>query len=153
MKFEKKDFDDCEVSVYTAIQPGIYKISCVRMTECDTKAGNGKYIKGEFDILEGEFKARKLYRNFTWINASEKAQRIGRAQLKEFCFAVGAIDSSGNPTSSEACVNRICQADVVIDPGNTEYGPSAKIKRFEPLHGPTQLSLTPSSSSSDDFPF
>ena len=55
----------------------------------DTRSGNGKYAKFEFEVVDGPFQGRKLFANINFQNQNPDAQRIGQAELAELTQATG----------------------------------------------------------------
>jgi Protein of unknown function (DUF669) len=51
--------------------------------------GNGSYLLGIFEVLDGEYRGRKIYQNVTLQNASEQAVEIGQRLLTDIYTAVG----------------------------------------------------------------
>jgi hypothetical protein len=75
-----KDFDTLPAGDYLAMA-----------TESElkpTKDGNGTYLAFTFEILDGEFKGRKIWANITRSNQNRKAVEIGNAALSSLCRAV-----------------------------------------------------------------
>lgn len=85
------------------IEKGEYNALIKEIEMRDTKAG-GKYISVELKIVGPKFKDRVLFDNINVVNASLKAQEIGRETLAAMCIAVGA--DLANP-SSEALKGKI----------------------------------------------
>lgn len=73
------------------ITPGRYSAMIVESLMKDTSAGDGKYLKLTFQILDGEFKGRNVWANINLVNPSEKAVQIARGQLSAICRAVGIL--------------------------------------------------------------
>jgi len=64
----------------------------VAITNSDFKAaksGKGRYISLTMEVLEGDYKGRKLFYNLNVQHENEKAQMIGQSQLKKVIEAVG----------------------------------------------------------------
>jgi hypothetical protein len=57
-----------------------------------TKNGNGKMAKLQWQITEGEYRGRVIFQQILFEHTSEKAQAIGRAQLKDICDAIGLTE-------------------------------------------------------------
>ena len=70
---------------------GEYLATIVATEEKSTKAGDGSYLKLEFEILEGDYKGRKLWENLNLKNKSADAERIAKGQLSAICKAVGVL--------------------------------------------------------------
>jgi hypothetical protein len=56
-----------------------------------TKAGNGSFLELTFEIVEGEFKGRKVWARLNLDNPNPTAVRIARAELSSLCRAVGVM--------------------------------------------------------------
>jgi hypothetical protein len=56
-----------------------------------TKNGKGTYLSVTFEIIEGEFRSRKVWGQFTLTNPNESAVKIGRGQLSALCKACGKL--------------------------------------------------------------
>ena len=58
----------------------------------DTKSGNGgKYLNLTFEIVEGEYKGRKIFDTLNLVNPSEKTVDIARQRLSSIQRCVGVI--------------------------------------------------------------
>ena len=60
----------------------------------DNKAGNGRFIKMEFEIVEGEYSGRKLWTNLNVEHPNAEAVKIARAELSAICRAVNVMNLS-----------------------------------------------------------
>ena len=60
----------------------------------DNKAGTGKFIKLEFEIIEGECAGRKLWTNLNVEHPNAEAVKIARAELSAICRAVNVMNLS-----------------------------------------------------------
>lgn len=74
---------------YTAMPAGVYNATVADVELKDTKAGTGQYLSVKFDILDEPYDRRKVWSNLNIVNPSEKAQAIGRAQLKGLAISAG----------------------------------------------------------------
>ena len=54
-----------------------------------TKAGNGSYAGFTMQVVDGPHQGRKVWLNCNLTNPSEKAEQIGRAELKGLAAACG----------------------------------------------------------------
>jgi hypothetical protein len=69
----------------------------------DTKKGDGKYLLLTYEVIEGEFKGRKIFETLNLINSNQTAVEIAQRALSAVCRATGVLhpkDSSelhGNP--------------------------------------------------------
>jgi hypothetical protein len=56
-----------------------------------TKSGTGQYLQLTFDVVEGEFRGRKLWARLNLQNPSQMAMKIAQAELSAICRAVGVL--------------------------------------------------------------
>lgn len=79
---------------FEPIPAGWYNVMMVEGKETPTKnnaqTGN-TYYAAQFEIIDGQFKGRKLFHNFNFVNTNEDAVRIAFDQLAAICHAVGVL--------------------------------------------------------------
>lgn len=64
--------------------------ACVESSELKaTRDGKGQRVVLKIKILDGQHKGRTIYEGLNIVNASETAERIGRAELKRIAAACG----------------------------------------------------------------
>jgi len=87
---ENKDSIEPVVSSgeYSPIPKGDY-LAIVKNTEIKTAKSGGKYLSLDFEIIEGQFKSRRVFTNLTIKNDNPKAEQIGRGKLSALGQAVG----------------------------------------------------------------
>ena len=76
---------------FEAIPAGKYQAVIVESEMKPNKAGTGEYLQLEFEIIEGEFKNRKLWTRLNLHNPNADAVRMARADLSAICHAVNVI--------------------------------------------------------------
>ncbi|MCK6470854.1 MAG: DUF669 domain-containing protein [Planctomycetes bacterium] len=57
-----------------------------------TKSGKGSFLELVFEVIEGEFKGRKLWARLNLDNPNALAVKIARAELSAICRAVGVME-------------------------------------------------------------
>ena len=70
---------------FDAIPAGKYQAVITDSEMKDTKSGTGKYLQLEFEIIEGDYKNRKLWARLNLENANSEAVRMARADLSAIC--------------------------------------------------------------------
>ena len=84
--------NEVEPSVgFEAIPAGKYQAVIVDSDMKPNKAGTGEYLQLEFEIIEGEFKGRKVWTRLNLNNPNPDAVRMARADLSAICHAVNVI--------------------------------------------------------------
>ncbi len=86
--FNSDNHDDMRGS-FDPIPAGEYPAHVTKSSIEDTKKKDGKYIKLEFTVLDGESKGRKLWSNLNIVNPSEIAMKIAQEELATICRACG----------------------------------------------------------------
>ena len=84
--------NEVEPSVgFEAIPAGKYQAVIVDSDMKQNKSGTGEYLQLEFEIIEGEYKNRKLWARLNLNNPNPDAVRMARADLSAICHAVNVI--------------------------------------------------------------
>lgn len=68
---------------------GDYLVAIINSDFKAAKSGKGRYISLTMEVLEGDYKGRKLFYNLNVQHENEKAQMIGQSQLKKIIEAIG----------------------------------------------------------------
>jgi hypothetical protein len=126
----KFGFDSSEVDVnatgtFDPIPAGEYTLKALEAEEKQTKSG-GTMIKVKFQVVGGDFDGRLIWNNFNIVNASEKAQNIGRQQLVAWATAAGKPDAD----DTDKLIDRKFKAMVSIEKGTGGYADSNGIKSY-----------------------
>lgn len=98
-----KGFDPLPAGDYTAvIEESEYKPNA---------GGTGKYLKLQFQVVEGPYSKRKLFANLNIVHQNEQAQQIARGDFSAICRAVGVP----KPTDSSELHNKSLVLKVGLD--------------------------------------
>lgn len=76
---------------FDAIPAGKYQVVVTESEMKPTKSGTGQYLELTFEVIEGEFKGRKLWSRLNLENPNEQAVAIARADLSAICRAVNVL--------------------------------------------------------------
>ena len=93
-----------------------------------TKKGDGHYLALEFQVIDGEFKGRKLYVNLNLDNPNRTAVEIARGELSAICRAVGVMV----PKDSQELHNLPLQLTVGMEKRKDTGELQNKIKKYLP---------------------
>ena len=76
-----------------------------------TKKGDGKYLKLTMQIVDGEYKGRKLWDQLNLWNPSKQASAIAQRTLSAICHAVGVLtpDDSSQLPNKPMTVSVVCK--------------------------------------------
>jgi hypothetical protein len=128
MRFDPNTVDDNEFPVLPA---GTHRVIVDKVELKSTIAGTGKRLSVKFVVAEGPSKGIVVFHNFNVENASDVAQRIGRAELKKFLAAIGiqkAVDLDRE--LPRLATNKVLF--VQTESGEYQGKPQANIKAFAP---------------------
>lgn len=96
-----------------------------------TKDKNGEYLQITFEVLEGQFKSRKIFERLNIRNSNKTAEDIAQRQLSALCHAVGVIELD----DSEQLHNIPVTLEVSIDPAKGDYAASNRVKGYTAAGG------------------
>ena len=88
------DFDASTVAPQASTSPipaGTYLAQVIESDIKDLASGNGKGMKLTFEIIDGQYKGRRIWENLNIQHTNEDSQRIAQSQLSALCHAVGVI--------------------------------------------------------------
>lgn len=87
-------FDATEVEPRVGFDPipaNKYMAVITDSEEKETKKGDGSYVQFTFEVIEGEYKGRKLWARLNLNNPNDQAVSIARAELSALCRAVNVL--------------------------------------------------------------
>jgi hypothetical protein len=91
----KLNFNPADVeemgSNFELIPPGTYPVVIIDSGIKDTKAGTGKILSLDYQIVEGSSSGKLIVDRLNIKNQSEMAQKIGLSNLKNICDAIGFL--------------------------------------------------------------
>jgi hypothetical protein len=78
-------------SSFDPIPTGKYVAVITESEMKPTKSGTGHYLELTFDILDGQYKGRKVWARLNLDNPNAQAVQIARGELSAICRAVGVM--------------------------------------------------------------
>jgi len=83
--------NNVEPTSFEPLPAGRY-LACITESEMKTtKNGGGQYLNLTFQVMDGEYRGRKLWARLNLKNPSAQAEQIARGQLSAICRAVGVM--------------------------------------------------------------
>ena len=76
---------------FEPIPAGDYVALIINSEMKANNAGTGEYLELQFEIVEGQFKGRKLFVRLNLNNPNDQAVGIARAELSAICRATGVM--------------------------------------------------------------
>lgn len=127
-----------EQQEFTAVPAGQYVAVATASGFKPTKNGQGQYLQFDFEVIDGEFKGRKLWARLNLQNKNASAVDIAQRELGAICRAVGVI----KPNDSAELHGKpiLLTVDVELDDRNRQ---SNIIKKYEPAGGPAPIAHQP----------
>lgn len=96
-----------------------------------TKQGSGEYLQITFEVLDGNYKGRKVFERLNIRNSNKTAEDIAQRALSALCHAVGVIDLE----DSEQLHNKPVTLEIAIEPAKGDYSASNKVKGYTSAGG------------------
>jgi hypothetical protein len=112
-----------------------------------TTGDNNYYLQFVYNVIDGDFKGRKVFDRLNVENESDQAQTIAKRALTSICIAVGAH----HPRNTEELHDKPFMVNLGIRPAKGEYGPSNVVKGYKMANG-DKIGATPSSVPSQSAP-
>lgn len=128
-----------EQQEFSALPAGQYVAIATESGFKPTKNGQGEYLQFTFEVIDGEFKGRKVWARLNLRNKNTTATDIAQRELGAICRAVGVI----KPNDSAELHNRplLLTIDVELDDRNRQAN---IIKGYAPATGGAPAQPAPS---------
>jgi hypothetical protein len=85
------DANQVEPASFDPLPAGKYLAIITESEMKATKSGAGQFLNLTFQVLDGEYKGRKLWARLNLKNPNPQAEQIARGQLSALCRAVGVM--------------------------------------------------------------
>ena len=110
-----------------------------------TKNNTGQVLNLTWDILDGQFKGRKVFDRVNISNQNPEAERIGQQQLSGICHATGVL----NLRDTSQLHMKPIMIKVKVRPAEGQYDASNDVSSYEAIKGaaPAGASFQPPAAS------
>lgn len=115
---------------FSVLPAGKYIAQVVSSDVKTNKSNTGQYLSLQLEVLDGEFKGRRVFSNITISHTNDQAQQIGQGQLSSLCRAVGVMQL----TDTSQLHGRPLKIDVKIRQ-DAQYGDQNDVKGYEAASG------------------
>jgi len=138
------NFNANEVEPAGSFEPlpaGEYLVIIINSDMMDTKAGDGQYLSLEMQVIDGEYKNRKLFDRLNLKNKNQKTVDIAEKVLSSICRSVGVMV----PRDSAELHDKPLKIKVSVMPSNRFEGDDGKqnvIRAYMPKDGKLNTSTT-----------
>lgn len=88
-------FDATSVDPIGSFEPlpnGEYMVCITASDMKSTKSGGGQYLELELEVIDGNFKGRKVWDRLNLMNQNSKTVEIAQRQLSALCHAAGIMN-------------------------------------------------------------
>ena len=113
------------------IPAGTYLAHCIESDVKPLNSGNGTGLKMTFEVIDGQYKGRRVWENLNIQHTNEDAQRIAQSQLSALCHAVNVIKLE----DTAALHFKPVKIKVVVREAQGQYQASNNIKGYESAGG------------------
>ena len=127
-------FDASQVAPQASTGPvpaGTYLAHVIESDVQPLKSGNGTGLKLTFEIIDGQYKSRRIWENLNIQHSNEDTQRISQSQLSALCHAVNVIKLQ----DTAALHLKPLHIKVVVREAQGQYQASNNIKGYESAGG------------------
>lgn len=109
--------------------PAGWYTAMIGKSEMKDSSKGGKFLKLEIDIVDGQFKGRKVFHNLNLVNANPQAVEIAKKDLASICRSVGIL----HPRDSSELHRKPLLIKLSIKPETDAFPAGNDVKGFEPL--------------------
>lgn len=112
---------------FDVLPAGEYDAVIVASEVKATSNGDGKYLKLELQILNGQFQNRKVWDQLNIWNLNAQAVQIAKGTLSAICRAIGVL----TPNDSAELHNKPLRIKLAVKK-DAEYGDKNVVKAYKP---------------------
>lgn len=110
------------------VPAGEYLVEIIESDALQTKAGNGERLAITFEVIDGEFRGRKIWDGISYRHSNPKAQEIGQKQINALCRAIGF---SGHLEDSTQLHGTPLVVRVIVGQDDPQYRPKNIVKAYK----------------------
>jgi hypothetical protein len=112
---------------------GEYRVIAIESEMKETAKKNGSYLQITWEVLDAEYKGRKMWSRLNLENENTQTVEIAQRELSSICRAVGVL----RPKDSTELHDKPITVRVSTEAGTGGYGPQNRIKAYKPIDGAT----------------
>ena len=135
-------FDASTVAPQASTGPvpaGTYLAQIIESDVAPLKSGKGNGLKLTFEIIDGQYKGRRIWENLNIQHENDETQRIAQSQLSALCHAVNEIKVKDTAVLHHKPVS----IRVVVREAQGQWQASNTIKGYESAGGSVPAFLAP----------
>lgn len=112
---------------FSPLPEGNYTAAVVESEMKENSAKTGEYLSLTFEILDGEYKGRRLWANLNLKHPNADAVRIARAELSSVCRAVNVMQPKDSSELHDIPLSIFVKLEKRKDTGES----TNRIKKYE----------------------
>jgi hypothetical protein len=124
--FDTSSYDPAKdaPSDFSLIPAGQYICQIIDSEVKDTKAGDGKYLQLTWEVLDGEYRGRRIFERINFLNKNRAVQDRAEKDISSICFYSGVQ----NPNSPHLLHYKPVKLRIIIKKSkDAAYGDSNAI--------------------------
>jgi hypothetical protein len=106
-------------------------------SEMKTSQKGGQYLKLTVELIEGQYKGRKVFANLNLKNSNPEAEKIAKISLGDICRAVGVL----HPRDSAELHGKPLLVKLSVRPETNDFPASNDVKSWKALGAPSASPL------------
>ena len=122
-----------EPDSFEPVPAGEYLVEIIESDAVQTKSGNGERLTLTLEIIEGEYRGRKIWDGINYLHSNPKAEQIGRKQINALCRAIGF---EGHLEDSTQLHGQPLVVRVTLEQPDPAYAPKNVVKAYKPADAP-----------------
>lgn len=124
---------------YDVLPKGKYLCMAIASELKPTKNGTGEYLQITFEVIDGQFKGRKIFERLNIRNQNKVAEDIAQRALSALCHAIGVIHLQ----DSDQLHNLPVVLDISVEDGRDGYEAQNRVKGYSSAGGASQPAARP----------
>ena len=124
---------------YDLLPKGKYLAMAIASELKATKNNTGEYLQLTFEVIDGQFKGRKVFERLNIRNQNKVAEDIAQRALSALCHAVGVL----NLQDSDQLHNIPVVLDISIDEAKGDYEAQNRVKGYSSSGGAASRAAAP----------
>lgn len=125
LNFNAPDVDP--IGSFEVLPIGEYLVAISESSQKENNKKTGQLLQFTLDIVDGEYKGRKLFERLNVVNENATAQKIAQQSLSAICYVTGVL----HPKRSEELHGKPFRVRVGIRPAKGEYSESNNILEYK----------------------
>ena len=115
------------IGSFEVLPIGDYLVVITASSKDSNKKGTGQLLQLTFDVIDGEYKGRKIFERLNIVHENATAMKIAQQALSAICYVTGVM----HPKQSEELHGKPIMIRLGIRPAKGEYNESNTILEYK----------------------